>query len=478
MSELSRLAPPERWPALAAALSGWVPSQRWFAGKARTVARLQVADAVVLRTADAEVLDVFADVTFDDGHAERYHVPLADDPDVDAAGRVARLPQLALADATASTAAAAALAALTCTSASATTVAGATVTGEPLTTPSPRPGPPRRLAAEQSNTSVVYGDALICKLFRKLEVGENPDVEITRALTRRGFKSAPAQHGALVRRENGTVTALAVLTDFVAGGREGWDLATREVARLAASPVDCAQADPWLLERVGDLGTTVADLHATLRDAFGGRDAGPEDLRRQADEMRAQVVRVLDTAAARAPAAAATLLDRREDLLARCDQLVHDESSGLLCRAHGDLHLGQALLDPQDRWQLLDFEGEPARPLSERRALQPPLRDVAGMLRSFDYTAAFASPPDDRSRVPDAAAAWRDEARRLFLDSYLRRAADHRLLPPAAGGLRRQLDAFELDKAVYELGYELANRPNWAPIPVGGILRVLDRGRP
>ncbi|HVM20149.1 MAG TPA: hypothetical protein VM307_09330, partial [Egibacteraceae bacterium] len=125
-------------------------------------------------------------------------------------------------------------------------------------------------------------------------------------------------------------------------------------------------------------------------------------------------------------------------------------------------------------WQLLDFEGEPAKSLQQRRALAPPLRDVAGMLRSFDYAAAAGS-GGDLSDVPQAASRWRDDARQRFLDGYLAAATGHGVLPADGTSVQAQLDAFELDKAIYELGYELANRPDWVAIPVGGITRVLDR---
>ena len=189
--------------------------------------------------------------------------------------------------------------------------------------------------------------------------------------------------------------------------------------------------------------------------------------------MRAQADEVFATAERRAPDAAGTVLRRRDDVIARLDRLSDEKATGPLTRIHGDLHLGQVLLDAGDRWQLLDFEGEPAKPLEERRALNAPLRDVAGMLRSFDYAAASGS-GGDLAHVPEAAAQWRDIARSRFLDAYLEAAAGTEVLPDNDASVVAQLEAFELDKAIYELGYELANRPTWIPIPVGGITRVLD----
>ncbi|MGH3665422.1 MAG: maltokinase N-terminal cap-like domain-containing protein, partial [Egibacteraceae bacterium] len=288
---------------LAAALRAWVPRQRWFAGKARTVAALRVADTVRLRRGDTEILDVLVDVDFDDGHVERYQVPLAAGDNEMAAGEkraeggggvVVNLDGEALVDATTAPQAAGALAQLSCGPEPFTTAGGATVQGDSVADDVRLDvTAPRRLGAEQSNTSVVFGDRHILKVFRKLEPGENPEVEVTRALTRQGFDAAPAQHGALALHDGDDVTALTVLADFVAGGREGWDVATAEVRRLADSTVDCALPDPWLLDRFADLGRTVADLHAALRDTLGSRDATPADLGAWAVQMQQQVERVL-----------------------------------------------------------------------------------------------------------------------------------------------------------------------------------------
>ncbi len=475
MTALADLAAPDRHAGLAAVLRPWLPRQRWFAGKARTVTGVAVADTVLLGDGDAAVLDVVVDVRFADGAAERYQVPLAAADGDEADGLVATLPTLRLVDATFVAPAVAVLAACAVDPSPHAAAGGGVVRGAPTGGDDDAldVSSPRRLTAEQSNTSVVFAERTILKVFRKLEHGENPDVEVTRALTTAGFPHAPAQCGALTLHDrSGDVMCLGVLAAFVAGAREGWALATGEVRRLVDSPVGCALTDGDLAERFADLGRAVADLHAALRDTLGSRDAGAADLEEWVDGMRAQAERVLETAAARAPDAAAAVLRQREALLARFGRLAAESATGPLTRTHGDLHLGQVLLDRDDRWQILDFEGEPARPLRERRRLGPPLRDVAGMLRSFDYAAAQAS-GGDLAGVPDVAAAWRDGARRDFLDAYLARAGEHGVVPHRDAAVSAQLEAFELDKAVYELGYELGNRPDWVPIPVGGIARVL-----
>jgi maltokinase len=478
VADLAALAGRDGRAELASALAGWLPDQRWFAGKARTLAGVVVADAVLLEAGGQQVIDVVIDVAFDDGHRERYQVPLAEAGQAPAAVEVGGLRA---ADATALPWAARLLAEATASSEARLSETGATVTGHPVTWGALRLGPARRLSAEQSNTSVVYGNDLILKLFRRLEAGVNPDVEVTRALTEAGFEHVPAQHGALeLIAPDGSATALAVLSDFVAGGREGWELATAEVARLRDSPVGCALEDPVLHDALADLGRAVAGMHRALRSAFGARPLAAEDVAGWAPAMRTQLEGVVATAARLAPEAAAAVLERRGQLAARLDELLSTADGGELVRIHGDLHLGQVLLDPAGRWQLLDFEGEPVRSLAERRAPSAALRDVAGMLRSFDYAAASLAVD---GAVPEPVGRWRDDARRRFLEGYLDEArgvttADAAgWLPADDRAIRAQLALFELDKAVYELGYELANRPRWVPVPVKGILRVLDSQR-
>ena len=471
MSDLSALTSPDAFDELARVLREWVPQQRWFGGKARDVGELTLYDAVLLTAPDESdlVFEVLVEVTYDDGHTERYQVPLAPGSP-DAEGAVGTVAGVALVDATHVPAASRVLASLTQQPVERRTARGEVLFGRPLGDADVALDDPRRMSAEQSNTSIVLADTAILKLFRRLEAGENPDVEITRALTEAGFTHAPRQRGAFgVRHADGSVTALGVLADFVHGGQEGWALATAEVERIAGS----GDPDPAMDARVADLGRAVAQMHIALARMLGARDAEPSDVEAWVEAMHRQAEHVLGTAQRRAADAAAPVLDRRGEILERIDRVAEEKATGPLTRIHGDLHLGQVLLDGDGRWQLLDFEGEPSKSLEERRARNAPLRDVAGMVRSFDYAAASAS-GGDLSHVPPAVARWRDDSQRHFTDAYLDAAAGGDVLPHE-DAVRAQLDAFELDKAVYELGYELANRPDWVAIPVGGILRVLDR---
>ncbi len=446
----------QRLAALEADLVGWLPERRWFQGKARQLDGVQVVDLAEL---DHEFVLVLVEVTYGDGGTERYQLPLV--PGDGPGGW-----QDALTDASACVT----LARRVLDPQRTPTHSGATLTGRPVTGLSPNAlDTPRLLGAEQSNTSVVFGQSAIMKVLRRLEAGVHPDVELTRALTEQGFAHVPAQHASLALVGDHDDTALAVLADFAAGSREGWALATTATASVAAHD---AAHDDLLLPRLTDLGAAIAGMHVALAEAFGTVAATAAHIQTWADAAHAQIERVLDLAETRAPDSTAGVLERRADLHAAIDRLsaLEPGDAGVLVRIHGDLHLGQVLLDADGRWQLLDFEGEPAKPLAVRRLPGPPLRDVAGMLRSFDYAAVeglLASGAAASDPLTDALRDWRDTARERFLAGY--RAEAGALLPPDQATV---LAAFELDKAVYELGYELANRPAWVPIPVGGILRV------
>jgi len=464
MSSLAALATPSAERTLAGALREWLPRQRWFAGKARTVAEVAVHDVALLADPGTEVLMLVAEVSYTDGGAERYQVPLAvGPPQAERASVAAHLPEGPLVDALV-VPAACRLLARRCTEERAEhTAGGHRLAGRPASGATPPPDAPMRaMDAEQSNSSVVLGD-MVLKLFRKLEPGENPDVELTRALTAHRVGTVPVQHGAL-ELDGGEPTTLAVLTALVPGAAQGWELATREVEDLADRG---ERGVPGLLDDAESLGEAVARTHAALADAFGRQAADAALLRRWADGMRDQAQRVLATARAHARDETASVAARMDELDAVFAGLAGITDAGPLIRVHGDLHLGQVLRSEDGRWLLLDFEGEPARPLAERRLPHSPLKDVAGMLRSFDYAAAQVR--------GDAVENWRATARRRFVAGYERVATPADLLPSDPGQARRLRDLLELDKAVYELGYELANRPDWVRVPVSGIVATLDR---
>jgi maltokinase len=318
-------------------------------------------------------------------------------------------------------------------------------------------GPGRLLGAEQSNSSLVFANRLILKLFRLLEPGENPELEVTRALAGAGFTACAAPLGWI----EGLGSTLGILQRFYAGSVDGWELATERVADHYASE----DGDPDnFVDDAGALGRLTAELHAAMASALPKVAEGQPDLGR----LSARLLGRLSQVAALVP----ELADQRqaiEEVYAKAEAA--GGGSRHLQRIHGDYHLGQ-VLKAGDKWIVIDFEGEPARSLEERRRPASPLQDVAGMLRSFDY-AAF-SPlvlgDEELARFEGPAAAWSQANRAAFLDGYLAVAGDPGWL---AGDHELLLRAFELDKAVYEVMYEARHRPPWLQIPLGGIQRLL-----
>jgi len=296
----------------------------------------------------------------------------------------------------------------------------------------------RALGAEQSNSSVVYDDAYILKLFRRL-ASPNPDVEVSAGLWRAGFDHVAEPLG--VWRHDGD--DLAVVQRFLAGGADGWELAVG--AALEGRP---------FTEEAHDIGAVTAALHEALARAFGTWPASPAEW--------------ADAATARVASAAHDHIDG-DAVRAAIDRVRGLRDAGVAIRVHGDYHLGQVLRSGA-RWYVLDFEGEPTRPLAERRAPSSPLRDVAGMLRSFGYAAGTAR----RRGAPAAQAAeWERAARDAFLGAYVERAGE--LVPRDPAAAHALLTAFEVDKAVYEVAYEQGNRPDWVDIPLEGLRAVLAR---
>jgi maltose alpha-D-glucosyltransferase / alpha-amylase len=375
--------------------------------------------------------------------------------------------------------------------------------------------------AEQSNTSIVYRDRFILKLFRKLEMGVNPDIEIGRFLTERGFRNTPAVYGGLEYRRPGDAAphAAGILQQFVANRGDAWkytlDSLSEYFSRAFASeggalPELPAQHPLELAEReapagvralLGEyytsaqlLGTRTAEMHAALTDPDGGPDFAPEpftaaDARSLYEETKAQasgafnLLRLMLPAMnAAAVADARAVLQLESKIFERLGALQNASSTGALrIRHHGDYHLGQVLYTGQD-FMIVDFEGEPARPLTERRAKALAMRDVAGMLRSFQYAAYAAlfgqvsgvSPESVAShRVEHWSAFWTAWIGAAFLRAYLDRARPFAFVSPQPAARRLALDALLLQKAVYEVNYELNNRPDWVRIPLRGILNLV-----
>nr|MDQ4030703.1 phosphotransferase [Actinomycetota bacterium] len=314
---------------------------------------------------------------------------------------------------------------------------------------------PRLLTGEQSNTSVVFGEELILKVYRRLEAGINPELEMLRFLTERGFPNIAALAGWYAYSGRPLDATLGLLQAFVPGAEDGWELAL-ELLRSDSE---------GFLGRLRRLGEVTGSLHSVLGSSPGDPDFCPED---PSQEALALVVATVDEEIEEMfldlpdDETVAPIAGRGEEVRERLRLISHVGPVGKVIRTHGDYHLGQALW-ANDDWVILDFEGEPARSIAERRRKRSPLRDVAGMLRSFAY-AASASEIVHGVRAPEG---WEERGRAEFLDGYFS-TVDRSLIPPAQDAVDKLLAVFELEKAVYELRYELNNRPDWVRIPVAG----------
>lgn len=356
--------------------------------------------------------------------------------------------------------------------------------------------PSRTVRAEQSNTSIIFGEVAIMKLFRRLEPGMNPDVEIGRFLTTKThFTHTPPLLG-IVRYEGSTgVESIAgMLQGFLPGSRDAWQHALEKSRGYFAS--DGAEGPHPFAEDAEQLGAITRELHdalASARDdaAFVPRKATRADVERWAESGRRRIEDAmallgerLDTGKAADERAARAVVEHHDAYLARLDELVAaiGDDAGQLIRHHGDYHLGQVLHTSDGDFQIIDFEGEPARPLAERRERNSALRDVAGMLRSFAYAAATLAAEARNDGASDAierrASSWERGARDAFLRGYLGDASAPFLptTPPRIDALR---ELFETEKVFYEMSYELNNRPDWVWIPIAGAaaLRATPAGR-
>ena len=414
----------------------WIAAQRWFRSKGRRVAAVSEVDMASL--AGDAALTVLAVEYADGGESHRYLAPTVD-------GREPRDGEGAWA------ALAAAIAGEDVLAGTRGRFVGTrTEAMEGLMTDDARE---RRLGVEQSNTSVLVGERLILKTYRLLEDGANPEVEVSAFLTDAGFADTPALAGAMTYEADGAACAAAMLQAFVPSTGDAW------AVLLAALADDAARAHD-LVRRIGDLTNRMHAALASRPDhpAFPARAATVAEAaawRASAERQLAQAVTAVSGAAhdrlvALGPRVTARL----------ADTFGSATGEARVSRIHGDYHLGQLLARPDGGFSVIDLEGEPARPLAERRAPGSPLKDVAGMLRSLDYAARTAE-AGAHARGFEAEP-WLAGARAAFLDGYGELDPDGRQL----------LAAFELEKACYEVRYEASNRPGWLWLPLAAVERL------
>ncbi|MCA1939625.1 MAG: maltose alpha-D-glucosyltransferase [Caenispirillum bisanense] len=503
-------------------LRGFLPNQRWFAAKGEEITEVTGADHALLRHHDAQFLLPVYTVNTRSGKPGDYFLPLsvawetrADDPFQRLApfsvAKVRRGPTVgALHDATADPAFTRAMVESMLAGKEVETGAGGKLKFVPTDTGRAiefdRSGEIQRLSREQSNTSVVVGTQMVMKILRRLEQGIHPEIEVGRYLTDvANFEHIPPLYGSVVLEDSaGRETALAVLQGFVRNQGDGWaytlDYLDRVMEEAELASPEAAEEDTgmheFFLTLAGTLGTRVAEMHKAFAlqsddPAFTPEPATEKDfaawadgLRRQADEARRMLERAL-------PGLADDLREDVERLFAQWDAIDRRVESlrglaaaGLVkTRFHGDFHLGQVLMAHND-WVFLDFEGEPTRKLEERRSKNSALKDVAGMLRSFNYAGWSALlkraeyNPQAMERIGGFTADWEAATAAAFLLAYRESIAGCPVWPDDGETAAALLEAFTLEKALYEVCYEVANRPDWLRIPLQGVLRLVVPERP
>ncbi|HEX9015881.1 MAG TPA: maltose alpha-D-glucosyltransferase [Chloroflexota bacterium] len=523
--------------ALREVLPGYFRTRRWFGQKARRIKGTQIVDAVAVPYNGGDGYITLVQVDYTEGDPDTYALPLAFASGDQAAAITERSPRAVVTRLKARRDGAegvlydalsepAFCEALLDSIAESHRLRGSGGKLLPSTTRGYRrmlrslggPLEPSLAKAEQSNTSVIYGDRFILKFFRRLEAGTNPDVEIGRFLTERGYQHAPPLIGALeYQPARGDAMTLALLQELVPNEGDAWQYTLGTLGsyfeRVLASQPETSPVTPRLqlslvdkpvppqafdviggfLETARLLGQRTAEMHQMLASDSIDPDFAPEPftmfyqrgLYQSMRNLTAQTIQSLRKSLREHPEQVrgytARIPDAEPEILRRFRAVADRKLSGMRIRHHGDYHLGQVLYTGND-FVIIDFEGEPARPLSQRRIKRSALADVAGMLRSFHYVShaplfgqvqGVVVRPEDLSRLEGWARFWSCWTGVAFLKGYMAAAEGSSFLPRSREEIQLLLDAFLLEKAVYELGYELNHRPTWVAIPARGILDLL-----
>ncbi|MET0984858.1 MAG: putative maltokinase, partial [Steroidobacteraceae bacterium] len=490
-------------------LPEFVKQRRWFAGKGAPIARAQLVERTPWRTTRGEWLLAASLMQFADGTQQRYFLPLGTTWE-DVESGTLRTTEWTLAKVRQHARAGVLVDAFADPGFCLAIVEGmqrgeriAMENGEIRFEPTHAleelvargVEPVQHLGREQSNTAVILGDGLFLKAYRQARSGINPDAEVAGYLTEAGFARIPRLGGTLQMVVNGETTLLLALFAYVRNQGDGWGYALNHLERYATELLADAskrseQPHMLFLAQMRTLGLRIGELHATLARSTTNAAFAPEFI--DANDMRAWTERVehdvdetlqllqsrLASLSDEQRADAQALLDAREALLTRIRAASAKPVRAVKTRYHGDLHLGQILLCADD-FLITDFEGEPARPLEERRRKHSALIDVAGMLRSFDYVRAVAldraltGRPDARDALAPAFDSWYRASVSAFLEGYRGGLSGALVWPEEDGDAQRLIALFQIEKALYEVRYEASNRPNWIGIPVRGLMRLL-----
>jgi maltose alpha-D-glucosyltransferase/alpha-amylase len=503
------------------ALVPFLKRQRWFASKAREIRHARFTDWTTIRAGSNPAFLALASVGYTDGWTETYLMPVAavsgeaadravKEHPASVVARVTGARKGALVDGMLDDDTCSRLLGLIEEMRTTATVNGTVrglVTGPSLDLPAERRW--SRGSGDQSNSVAFVNDRYVLKLFRRIEPGPNPEFELSNHLTQRGFSRIPPLAGGLFYDRSDVPTGTLGVVQAVVGHQgSGWEFTINELRRYyetvaarvhsADPPIDLPQTDipppffaattRWYLANAQLLGRRTAEMHRALADpsdpAFAPEPFDDHSRQDAYREMRAHAERALGLLTARRdslPEAvqphADAVLGAADLLLRRLEAIRGAGPAGMRIRLHGDYHLGQVLRTEED-FVILDFEGEPGRTLAERRAKHSPLKDVAGMMRSFSYAAYAAlftstlNAPDDYAALVLWADTWQRWVCEAFLSGY-REAIGRGLVVTDHPSFHDLLSAFVLEKALYELGYELNNRPDWVRIPLAGIMTTL-----